>query len=87
MISFSLSLLPNTHNSSHHNSIIVEQSYFFPFQIITNKTTLFIGICYGGGGGLSSTIATQLNQLMCSRNYGVGQSFQITEGSKERCDY
>ena len=32
MIFFSLSLLPNTHNSSHHNSIIVEQSYFFSFS-------------------------------------------------------
>jgi hypothetical protein len=40
-----------------------------------NRTTLLIGICFGGGGGLSSTILTQLNQLMCSRNYTTGEIF------------
>jgi len=41
-------------------------------QAILNRTTMVIGICYGGGGGLSSTVLTQLNQLMCSRNYTTG---------------
>ena len=41
----------------------------------TSGTTVFtIILCQGLGSGMTQTLLTQLNQLMCSRNYSINQS-------------
>ena len=43
-------------------------------QILKNRTVLVMITCGGMGGGMLQTLLTQLNQLMCSRNYPIEQS-------------
>lgn len=43
-------------------------------QILKNKSVLAIILCQGSGAGLMSTLLTQLNQMMCSRNYSIEES-------------
>ena len=40
-------------------------------KIVRNKSVITIILCQGSGSGLMNTILTQLNQLMCSRNYSI----------------
>ena len=43
-------------------------------QILKNRTVLVMITCGGMGGGMLQTLLTQLNQLMCSRNYPIEES-------------
>ena len=43
-------------------------------KIIKNPTVFTIILCQGLGAGMVQTFLTQLNQLMCSRNYTINQS-------------
>ena len=43
-------------------------------KIIKNPTVFTIILCQGLGSGMTQTLLTQLNQLMCSRNYSINQS-------------
>ena len=42
--------------------------------LATGKTTHVLAACIGGGMGMTNTLMSQLNQMMCSRNYSVAQS-------------
>ena len=44
-------------------------------KIVKNKSVLTIILCQGGGSGLMNTLLTQLNQLMCSRDYSIEGKF------------
>ena len=44
-------------------------------KIIRNKSVITIILCQGIGSGLLNTLLTQLNQLMCSRNYTIEGKF------------
>ena len=43
-------------------------------KMVKNSTVLTIIIVAGSGGGMLSCLLTQLNQLMCSRNYTIEES-------------
>ena len=44
------------------------------WKVLKNYNVLPIIMCQGVSGGLMNTILTQLNQLMCSRNYSIQAS-------------
>ena len=46
-------------------------------KIIKNRSVLTIILCQGTGSGLMNTLLTQLNQLMCSRNYTIGGKYLV----------
>ena len=44
-------------------------------KIIKNRSVLTIIVCQGSGSGLMNTLLTQLNQIMCSRDYTIQGKF------------
>ena len=44
------------------------------WKVLKNYNVLPIIMCQGVSGGLMNTILSQLNQLMCSRNYSIQES-------------
>ena len=43
-------------------------------KILKNSSVVTLIVCQGLGAGLMNTILSQLNQLMCSRNYSIKSS-------------